>query len=108
MVNCRTFKINSKIPTALKRLFETIKNEQHADDYRNNTNEMSTEAIIFFDNPGMYDFIKGLYNSQSLIEQLFTMNISYEKIDELIWNKKKIFEELILKNLAKLCISNNL
>ena len=99
-------KLNSRIPTALKRLFETIKNEQHADDYRDNTNEMSTEAIIFLDNPGMYDFIKGLYNSQLLIEQLFTMNISYEKIDELIWNKRKIFEELILKNLAKLCISN--
>ena len=97
---------NSKIPNTLQLLFDLVNREQIIDGIKENLNEKTFESIKFLDNPKMFGFINGLFNIEEFREQLFIMNLSYNTIDEYIKNKRKNFEDLILKNISLLALSN--
>ena len=94
----------NKIPNTFQRLFDLVNKEQVIDDLKENLNEKSFEAIKFLDNPMMFDFLNGELNIDKFREQLFTRSISYDVIDKYLRDKRKSFEDSILKHISMLAL----
>ena len=97
--------VNAKIPSVLQKLFDKINRDQNMDDDWN-LNEMTSSSILFLDNPMIYGYLNEKYDVDLLQTRLYSQDKSVKEIDIFIKVKKKYFEEMILKHITNLLISN--
>ena len=84
------FKVNTKIPYILKRLFDKINNDQVMEGSNENLNEATVKAIQFLDNPAMYEYLNDTFDTNILQSSLFTIGINQKNIDIFLKNKEEV------------------
>ena len=97
--------VNAKIPSVLQKLFDRINRDQSIEDEWN-LNETTSRSILILDNPMIYGYLNEKYEVGLLTTRLYSKGKSVKEIDIFIKVKKKYFEEMILKHIINLLISN--
>ena len=95
--------LNTRIPIVLQKLFNQINRDQILEE---NINELAITAIEFLDNPSMFEYLNDNYEEDILKTSLFLLNMNHEEINTFINNKKKYYEQNILKHISNLIVSN--
>ena len=81
------FKVNSKIPFILQKLFDKINKDQIMEDSNDNLNEAAVKVIKFLDNPAMYELLNKSYSTVMLQNNLFTIGMNLNSIEVFLKTK---------------------
>ena len=75
------FKVNSKIPFILQKLFDKINKNQVMEDSNKNFNEATVNVIKFLDNLVIYEFLNESFSTVMLQNSLFTIGMNLNSIE---------------------------